>query len=716
MTEKEHYKAFISYAHTDQKIARRLHHALERYKVPKELDENQRLTSDSHHRLGSFFLDRAELSAADDLSAAVQDALARSDYLIVICSPEAARSHWVNEEILTFKRLRGEANVRCCIAAGEPLTIRRGLPEAQECFAPALRYHINADGQLSDDPAEPIAADTRPQGDGRRLALLKIVAGLLDVSLDTLVQRQTHRHNRQLIGLFSVTFAVLVMVTFLMFSALKAREEAGAAKQMAQERNASAENLLEFMLGDLRTKLEPASKLDVLGAIGQEALDYYASRPASEFDTGSLARRARALRLLAEIQVSRGDLTAAQGAFIQSRETTAELLARAPEDTARIFDHAQSSYWVARMEWRRGDLVAAEVGLRDYLTLAERLTKLEPQSPSWTQELGYAYSSLGTIFMERGKWQSAKTEFDKANTAFSSLVAAQPDEISFQVDLGDVQSWLASANLRTGHFDRALEHRLEQIRIHQDILRAHPEIQSAGFDLVPAYMHLGRLTYLMGDADRALNELKEAEALGRKAVTRDPDLAAAAEILAKTFLHQAEAYIALNQYEEAVRALSEAEVLSDKLLSLNGQDLKWKVELHERSQTITARVLRVTDHTEAGFVLIKSCVASLSDIRQAHPDNRIVTLQLAESITIAVQFETARGNVEEARAMSQDVVDLLTPIGIDLQPTGQAFLAWAYFSLGRFEEAAAVSEILDESGFAHPDFTATKSALKSNSR
>lgn len=712
MNEQEHYRAFISYAHADRKVARWLHRTLEGYRVPKGLDTDQQLSADDRRWLGAIFIDRDELSASDDLSAAVQDALSRSDYLVVVCSPEAARSHWVNEEILTFKRLRGEAHVRCIIVAGEPFATRHGLAEAEECFPPALKYHIGPDGQLSGDPAEPIAADMRSAGDGRRLARLKIIAGLLDVSLDTLVQRQTHRQNRQLIGLFGAALAALAIVTFLMFSALKAREEAGAAKQIAQERNASAEDLLEFMLGDLREKLEPAGRLDVLGAVGQEVLDYYAERPASEFDADSLARRAKALQLLGEIQVSRGDLLAAQEAFTQSRKTTDELLARAPDDTARIFDHAQTAYWLARIEWRRGDLLATETGLREYLAFAERLVKLEPDNPLWIQELGYAYSNLGTVFMERGKWQSAITEFDKAYTTLSLLVTAHPDENEFQVALGDVLSWLASANLRTGQFDRAHEHRLEQIRIYRDILAVHPEIQSAGFELAAAYMHLARLSYLMGDADRALAQLGEAEALGRNNVARDPDLAAAAEVLAKIFLHQAEAFIARNQYDEALRTIYEAEILSDKLLALGGQDLKWQVEIHQRSQIITARVLMATNRAGAGYVLIKNSVAGLTEIRKAHPDNRGVTLQLAEALMTAARFETARGNDEVAEALSQDIVAILKPIGADLQPKEEALLAWAYFNLGRSEEAAALSSTLDEIGFAHPDFAAMRGALR----
>ncbi len=95
----------------------------------------------------------------------------------------APRSKWVNEEILAFKRVHGENRTLALIVDGEPYGADR------ECFPPALRLKLGFDGALSDAPAEPIAADIRPGGDGRRPASLKIIAGLTGLPLDALVQR-----------------------------------------------------------------------------------------------------------------------------------------------------------------------------------------------------------------------------------------------------------------------------------------------------------------------------------------------------------------------------------------------------------------------------------------------------------------------------------------------------------------------------------------------
>src|ERR1700744_2531607 len=94
------YKAFISYAHADQAAATWLHKALENYRGPKELQGTAGRDGPVPKSLFPVFRDRDELSSSPDLSQAIQDGLPASAYLIVLCSPAAARSPWVGQEII----------------------------------------------------------------------------------------------------------------------------------------------------------------------------------------------------------------------------------------------------------------------------------------------------------------------------------------------------------------------------------------------------------------------------------------------------------------------------------------------------------------------------------------------------------------------------------------------------------------------------------------
>ena len=175
------YRAFISYSHRDAGWASWLHRSLERYRPPKALIGTVTSQGEVPKRLSPVFKDREELPSATDLGGLINAALAGSAAQIVICSPQAAKSKWVNEEILAFKRLGREDKILCIIVGGEPnATDMRGR-EAEECFPPALRFRLGSDGNLSAVRTEPIAADARPGKDGKSNAKLKLISGLLGV-------------------------------------------------------------------------------------------------------------------------------------------------------------------------------------------------------------------------------------------------------------------------------------------------------------------------------------------------------------------------------------------------------------------------------------------------------------------------------------------------------------------------------------------------------
>src|ERR1700752_4774607 len=99
----ESYWAFISYSSHDHGWARWLQRALETYVVPRRLVGGATPAGAAPERLRPIFRDRSELAADADLAGKGQAALERSAYLIVICSPQAAASRWVDEEIRRFR-------------------------------------------------------------------------------------------------------------------------------------------------------------------------------------------------------------------------------------------------------------------------------------------------------------------------------------------------------------------------------------------------------------------------------------------------------------------------------------------------------------------------------------------------------------------------------------------------------------------------------------
>ena len=178
MSSTRRYAAFISYSHADARWAAWLQKQLESFRVPRRLVGTAGEHGPVPSRLAPVFRDREELASANDLGGRIAQALEASDALLVICSPAAARTRWVNEEIRSFRRLGRGGRIHCLLVPAQPG--EGGDP----AFPPALVEAM--DGQHA--PPEPIAADLRESGDGPALARQKLIAGLLGVGLDDLRQ------------------------------------------------------------------------------------------------------------------------------------------------------------------------------------------------------------------------------------------------------------------------------------------------------------------------------------------------------------------------------------------------------------------------------------------------------------------------------------------------------------------------------------------------
>lgn len=208
--DRGRYRAFISYSWKDKDWGERLHRWLEKYRTPK--DQNA-ATGDSR-RLGKFFRDDSDMPAGADIGVIVRDALARSDNLIVICSPQAATSQWVRAEIEEFQRVSPAGQIFAVIVDGAP----NAADPAEECFPPQLRKA--SPGSASDAmPIEPVGVDLRR--DGRDRTCARLAAGLLRVDFDDLWQRDRRRaevrqRNRMAtLGVLSLTFAALLVAALV---------------------------------------------------------------------------------------------------------------------------------------------------------------------------------------------------------------------------------------------------------------------------------------------------------------------------------------------------------------------------------------------------------------------------------------------------------------------------------------------------------------------
>jgi WD40 repeat protein/tetratricopeptide (TPR) repeat protein len=231
--DKFRYWAFISYSHQDKEWGDWLHKAMETYRVPRRLVGKPSRDGIVPKRAFPVFRDREELPGSSSLGDNISEALRASRYLIVICSPRSAVSRWVNQEIKSYKAMGGEERVLCLIVEGEPNASAKPELGLLECFPEAVRFRVNAAGEITNEPTEPIAADARPGKDGKANAKLKLLSGVIGVAYDELKQRDKQRKIRRRIQMVaaSVLICGLMAGIFGWKEAQRRKEERASASK-----------------------------------------------------------------------------------------------------------------------------------------------------------------------------------------------------------------------------------------------------------------------------------------------------------------------------------------------------------------------------------------------------------------------------------------------------------------------------------------------------
>lgn len=452
------YAGFLSYAHVDEAIASRLHRALETYKLPKGHTGT----------LSPIFRDTTELTAHHSLSEKIQGAVTGSRVLIVLCSPAAKVSHWVNEEIRLFRKIHGEASILCVLAEGTPET----------AFPPALL----------EGGREPLAANLGNTKESFRLGVTQIAAAMLGVGLDTLIQRDTRRKRRRL---QAVTAGALVFSGLMGATTLSAV----TAQKAAETNRMQAEGLVEYMITDLKEKLEPVGRLDILNGVGVRAVEYYDAQDVSKLPDDSLSRQARARHIIGEVALDSGEYDRARDVIDRAAQLTKGVYYRNPDDLDAIYAHAQSEYWAGAVYFLEGKYVTVQPFWENYSDLADKLYQTDKSELSWVMEKAWAANNIALLHNRMGKSEFAKLSYSEAEKLFEEALILSPNNYGVYSEIANVWNGMAQMATKDGDHNSALVYRWRQITVLQKHLDQNENDYDIRFKAAQARLNLLRYNH-----------------------------------------------------------------------------------------------------------------------------------------------------------------------------------------------------------------------------
>ena len=668
-----------------------MHRSLESYRLPSRLRGGQGEYGPLPERLTPIFRDREDLSSAGRLGPQIQAALADSEALVVVCSPEAARSPFVESEVLAFKRNGRGHRIYAFIVAGEP-----NSGGALECFPNALRFELGADGQLSATPANPIAADARDGKDGKRLARLKLLAGLFGLPLDTLRQRDAQRRHKRMLLVTAASVVVMLLTSFLAAQAIVARHA-------AERRQQQAEDLVGFMIDDLNDKLLDLSSLDLLSAVNDKAMKYFESLPNADVTDETLAQRAKTLMRIGGMRLDQGLLPQAMESFQAAVALSGPLAAAAPRDVKRQLAHADVLAFIGMTRWNQGDLDGAQRGFDVAHAVLARARSVQPDNPQLLYQLSSVDNGNGHVLEARGKLDEATIRYRRMLEATQHLAALGPDKTDWQKQLGLAHNNLANMALLRGDLHGAVEGYRADMDIEAKAAISDPRNNTQRERLLISRATLGRTRVMAGDMVQGAELLRLALEDAQQLYQVEPRNTSFGEDVGMYSRQLARIRRLAGDSADASNLGMQSMSVFGKLLATNASQPGWKRGRAETLVELAKQTVASSGQPEKAAAMVRDALATLEPQLAENPQDRSIVLATVDAW---LQCAWLSPEPERLRLAQRAFAAIERQASGQADPRLRAMRVQALLLLHRRSEARTLDETLQASGYRDPELMA----------
>ncbi len=390
------------------------------------------------------------------------------------------------------------------------------------------------------------------------------------------------------------------------------RERKRLRRKVAHERNvalqarARAEELLGFMLGDLRERLEPLGRISILDTVVTRARGYLEGLPESEQD-----RTARLQRIRTEAQI-------------------------------------------AAIERARGDLDRGLAILNAQAPLAEALLAADPQDARAMAAAAEVQAQLGRILTEKGLIEAAGKAKARARDLFQDLMLAEPGERRWAREFVRIATTIADDTVIQSRLDEGIRAYDETLLVVAQWQQREPDAREWAYAAANLHLHVAITLGLAVKHQEAIARTEQGLALLGPIVQSDRQDLEARKAAASLLMLKGCSLNPLGRTEECLQCLrGSAEELS-QVCRLEPSNREWYTDLIQ-AKWLLGEALITTNRAEEAVPLLIDCAEQLEKEIADKPENilwsrdlGIVTQMLAKHHADKEEWEA--GAREAARA------------------------------------------------------------------
>jgi tetratricopeptide (TPR) repeat protein len=293
------------------------------------------------------------------------------------------------------------------------------------------------------------------------------LVGAYRYSLGLLLRRWIKRH-RAVLAVAAIAFVVVGAVGVLSVRrVLLERERADEQRIVAEHSEHQAEDLTDFMLGDMREKLEPLGKLELLEVVARKALTYYGDGTGS----GDLAQRATAMVNIGDVLTARGDQAAAHASYGKALGLRLAHAIAVPGD-----DDAQAA--LSDSYLKLGEVTRAQGNSAGALALYDAALAISElhlsRAPRWSVAFIVGQLGAAAVVDVAGNLAGAQQRLEAALKVMLELEATKPGDSEYAGLHARVFNQLASVLVARSRLVEALERRQAALEILETLTANDP--------------------------------------------------------------------------------------------------------------------------------------------------------------------------------------------------------------------------------------------------
>lgn len=507
-------------------------------------------------------------------------------------------------------------------------------------------------------------------------------------------QPQRRRARRLRFAAMTAAFAVLVA---LLAVVSRLAVEADHARRMAEQRRKQAERLIGFMIGDLRPKLESVNRLELLDAVGDQALAYFSAIPESELTIQELTRRVDVILQIGAVRRAQGNLPVALETFQKARALAERLPARAPSEPGILGPLIQSYSWIGQVQLEQGQPDAALASWREQLRLARQENDRGHGDEPAMVQLAMAHHNVGSVLAAKGDQTGALASYRECLALQQRLAAARPGDRNLQTETAETLGFVSNSLEQQGDLSGALAPRREFLAIKARLAALDPGNPELRLGQAIAQGFLANLLAVTGDRPAA-------RTLYEKGLTAAADLAAKDTKNTElqrwvAVFHSALASLDLTEgrADAALASLRITRRIIEPLAAQDPTNTDWQNVL-AICRSRTAAALEQRDPA-AARAEARAAIALFAPLLRGDPDQGMRGAAAQAQLALG-HIETARGDLAAARDAWQQALDVLAPCPRPLT-FWKVLAPWtkAQLALGHTEEGRQGMERLRAMGY-----------------